>query len=130
MINSCFVLPFPFLFLSYTINEGTPTTRLFACLLYTLKRDFWHKFHHIRITCFVFYFFFVVCLFCVVCILVASSPTNALTRSSALFLLVKIFFVLILSLALSLSLPRGPREVTWRICFVGDFKKVSLKMVF
>lgn len=36
--------------------------------------------------------FFVVCLFCVVCILVASSPTNALTRSSALLLFVKIFF--------------------------------------
>lgn len=65
---------------------------LLACLLYTLKRDFWHKFHHIRITCFVFYFFFAVCLFCVVCILVASSPTNALTRSSALLLFVKIFF--------------------------------------
>lgn len=32
---------------------------LFVCLLaslhYTLKRDFWHKFHHIRITCFVFF---------------------------------------------------------------------------
>lgn len=92
MINSCFVLPFPFLFLSYTINEGTPTTRLFACLLALhVKKRFLAQIpsHTNHMFCILLFF---VCLFCVVCILVASSPINALTRSSALLLFVKIFF--------------------------------------
>lgn len=68
MINRFYCFPSVFLlFLLYPKLRGdctlvhAPTTCLLACST-RLKRDFWHKFHHIRITCFV-YILSVFCLF-------------------------------------------------------------------